>query len=215
MKSEEVSVKVIEQPKLSRLPSPAKALATAVILVMGIALLGALGQIIVHDIIPTFFQAGKDGFTGAEEYSRGAKSQKERLKRNTKGRGDLFAELPSKNEPRPSKAFYKKERFVRLLKWTHIHLFGMNMIFIFVGCIAIFLDVGIRARLWMVVLPFIGVLIDIAAMWLKAYLSPVFFWLHIPGGGLFVTVYGFVSIKALTEMWFRPLKKGEGIRGEV
>ena len=76
MNLKEVSVKKIELPRLSRLPSPAKALATAVILVMGIALLGALGQIIVHDIIPTFFQAGKDGLTGADEYSRGAKSQK-------------------------------------------------------------------------------------------------------------------------------------------
>ena len=208
-------MKVIELPKLSQLPSPAKALATAVILVMGIALLGALGQIIVHDIIPTFFQAGKDIRTGADEYSRGAKAQKEGLKRNTKGRGDLFAYLPSKNEPRTSKAFYKDERFVWLLKWTHIHLFGMTMIFIFMGSIAIFLDVGFRARLWMVVLPFIGVLIDIAAVWMKAYLSPVFFWLHIPGGGVFVAVYGFVSIKALTEMWLRPLRTGEGTYDEV
>ncbi len=215
MKSEEVSVKVIELEKLSRLPSPAKALATAVILVMGIALLGALGQIIVHDIIPTFFQAGKDGFTGGAERSLDANAQKEGLQGNAKGRGDLFADLLSKNKSRNSKAFNKKEKFVWLLKWTHIHLFGMNMIFIFMGGIAIFLDVGIRARLWIVMLPFIGVLIDIAAMWLRAYLSPVFFWLHIPGGGLFVTVYGFVSIKALAEMWLRPLRTGEGIRNEV
>ncbi|MBC8246211.1 MAG: hypothetical protein H8E81_01370, partial [Deltaproteobacteria bacterium] len=171
--------------------------------------------IIVHDIIPTFFQTGKDGFTGADEYSHGAKAQKEVLEDQTKGRGDLFADLPSKKESRNSKAFYKDERFVWLLKWTHIHLFGMTMIFIFMGSIAIFLDVGFRARLWMVVLPFIGVLIDIAAVWMKSYLSPVFFWLHIPGGGVFVAVYGFVSIKALTEMWLRPLRTGEGTYDEV
>jgi len=215
MKSEERNIKAVELPKLSRLPSPAKALASAVILVMGIALLGALGQIIVHDIIPTFFQTGKDGGISVDKYSHGAKAQKEELQSNAKGRGDLFADLPSKNESRTSKAFYKKERFVRLLKWTHIHLFGMTMIFIFMGGITIFLDVGLRARIWMVVLPFIGVLIDIAAMWLKVYLSPVFFWLHIPGGGLFVSIYGLVSIKALTEMWLRPLRTGEGTHDEV
>ena len=215
MSLEELSLKAIELPRLSRLPSPAKALATAVILVMGIALLGALGQIIVHDIIPTFFQAGKDGFTGDVERSHDANAQKEGLQGNAKGRGDLFADLPSKNKSRNSIAFNKKEKFVWLLKWTHIHLFGMTMIFIFMGSIAIFLDAGFRARIWMVVLPFIGVLIDIAAMWLKVYLSPMFFWLHIPGGGLFVSIYGLVSIKALAEMWLRPLRTGERIHDEV
>lgn len=34
-------------------------------------------------------------------------------------------------------------------------------------------------------LPFVGILIDIAAVWLKGYISPAFFWFHIPGGGLF------------------------------
>ena len=39
-------------------------------------------------------------------------------------------------------------------------------------------------------------------MWLKAYVSPAFFWLHVPGGGLFAAVFGYVSLRALREMWF-------------
>ena len=45
------------------------------------------------------------------------------------------------------------------------------------------------------------VVVDIAAMWLKAFVSPVFFWLHIPGGGLFAGIFLYVFFRALGEMW--------------
>ena len=69
------------------------------------------------------------------------------------------------------------------------------------GAITIFLNISIRARTWLVILPFIGVLIDIAAMWLKGYISPAFFWLHIPGGGLFGFAFAVVSARAFWEMF--------------
>jgi hypothetical protein len=116
-------------------------------------------------------------------------------------RGDLFAEELTEKETEKS-SFLHSEQFVWLLKWTHIHLFGMNMIFIIMGTITLFLDFGIRYRTWLVALPFVGVFIDIAAMWLKIYISPVFFWLHIPGGGLFGVVFFIVTIRALLEMWW-------------
>jgi len=116
-------------------------------------------------------------------------------------RGDLFAEVQTENETdKPS--FLHSEQFVWLLKWTHIHLFGINMIFIIMGVVTLFMDLGDRNRFWLVVLPFVGVFIDIAAMWLKIYISPVFFWLHIPGGGLFGAVFIYVNIRAMTEMWW-------------
>jgi hypothetical protein len=76
------------------------------------------------------------------------------------------------------------------------------MIFIFVGAITLFLDLSLKARTWIIVLPFIGVLVDIAGIWLKGYISPAFFWLHLPGGGLFGAIFLFVSLRALWEMWF-------------
>jgi len=76
------------------------------------------------------------------------------------------------------------------------------MLFIFMGAITLFLDLGARARAWLIALPFLGVFIDIAAMWLQIYISPVFFWLHIPGGGLFGVIFCFVMIKAIVEMWW-------------
>jgi hypothetical protein len=76
--------------------------------------------------------------------------------------------------------FHKKEQFVWTLKWAHIHLFGINMI---LGLITLLLEAGSKLRTCLIALPFIGVFIDILAMWLKAFVSPIFFWLHIPGGG--------------------------------
>ena len=188
-------------PTLAAFPPPAKALVSIVILTMAVAMAGALGQIVVHDIIPTFFphQPSDDqsSHTMEDMSLPGAVKETE----TAAGRGDLFSEAPAMEKNEESEPFYKAEQFVWKLKWTHIHLFGMNMIFIFMGGITIFLNISIKARSWLVVLPFIGVLLDIATMWLKDYVSPVFFWLHIPGGGLFGIAFAIVSVRAFWEMW--------------
>ena len=182
-------------PMLSAFPTPAKALVTAIIVILSIAMTGALGQIIIHDIIPTFFSGSHpEGPMGYDEPETGTISPQDQ------SRGDLFAEEPVEVESEKA-AFHTTEQFVWTLKWTHIHLFGMNMIFFFIGGITVFLNYGVRLKTWLVVLPFLGVLVDIAAMWLKGYISPLFFWLHIPGGGLFGLVFCWVSLKALGEMW--------------
>lgn len=180
------------------MPVPLRALASSVIFVMAIAMAGALGQILIHDIIPTFYSqnqmhADNDDNHGGDSHT---------VQGEITERGDLLAELPVKTQPQVSRPFYNQEQFIWTLKWTHIHLFGMSMIFIFMGAIASFLNLSVKTRTWLIVLPFIGVILDIATMWLKSYVSPSFFWLHIPGGGLFGAVFLYVSIRGLTEMWF-------------
>ena len=189
-------------PTLSDFPLPLKALISAVILTMALAIAGALGQIIVHDIIPTFFsdQVAQDNSVHRGDDMNYSKAGEE--SKTSPGRGDLFSEAPAMEKNREVVPYYKSEQFVWTLKWTHIHLFGMNMIFIFMGAITIFLNISLKARTWLVILPFIGVFIDISAMWLKGYVSPVFYWLHVPGGGLFGFVFVYVSIRAVIEMWW-------------
>ena len=194
-----VPVKNQKWPTLGQLPVPVKALVSMIILTMAIALAGALGQIIVHDIIPTFFSGQSEGHLNNSEKSDQQRSNESN--QDSTDRGDLFSEEPVGIESPKKQSWYKTEQFVWTLKWTHIHLFGMNMIFIFMGAITIFLNISIRARTWLVILPFIGVLVDITAMWLKGYISPVFFWLHIPGGGLFGIVFAIVSVRAFWEMY--------------
>jgi hypothetical protein len=194
----------MEWPSLSRFPIQAKALVTAMVMILSIAMLGALGQIIVHDIIPTFFSSQTSGMHQGYETADDQSTSSKALADDRPDRGDLFSDIPQETASPIPKPIYETDQFVWLLKWTHIHLFGMNMIFIFVGAIAIFLCVDTRVRTWLVILPFFGVVTDIAAMWLKTYASPHFFWLHIPGGGLFVAVFFYVSLRALWEMWIRP-----------
>ena len=188
-----------EWPTLARLPLPAKALVSVVILTMAFAMVGALGQIIVHDIIPTFFSGQPSGHLNTSDKSDQHASEED--DQASSGRGDLFAGESLLTATPKKQTWYMTEQFVWSLKWTHIHLFGMNMIFIFMGAITIFLNISIRARTWLVILPFIGVLVDIAAMWFKGYISPAFFWLHIPGGGLFGIAFVIVSARAFWEMY--------------
>ena len=196
MSDPEVSTHRKNWPKLASMPVPAKALVTMIILTMAIAMLGAFGQIIVHDIIPTFFaEEQMAGHSASEMESATSADEGEAMS----GRGDLFTSAPL--EEKIVEPFYKKEQFVWTLRWTHIHLFGMNMIFIFMGIITLCLDLPAKTRAWLIVLPFVGVLVDIAAVWLKGYVSPTFFWLHIPGGALFGAILLYVSLRALWEMW--------------
>jgi len=186
-------------PTLAQLPAPAKALVTVVILTMAFAMVGALGQIIVHDIIPTFFSGQPAGrLDNSEKSEQHASKESDPA---SSGRGDLFSEESSQAETTEKQPLYQTEQFVWILKWTHIHFFGMNMIFIFMGAITILLNISVRARTWLVILPFIGVLVDITAMWLKGYFSTAFFWLHIPGGGLFGIAFAIVSVRAFWEMY--------------
>ncbi len=196
---------------LMRMPTPVKALATCIIITLAFGMMGALGQIYVHDIIPTFFS---DGDTKAVELSSTPHDMEMKeygSEATSPGRGDLFSDL-SPQRPKPKKIpIYKHEQFIWTLKWTHIHLFGMNTIFILMGAIALGLNVSLRLRIWLVILPFIGVLVDILAMWLKGFVSPVFFWLHVPGGGVFAIVFFYVSLRALWEMWGRPKNKSPAL----
>jgi hypothetical protein len=186
-------------PTLYGLPAPAKALTSVVILTMAIGMIGALGQIIVHDIIPTFFSDQPSGhLVNSNMLNQDSSKDRERV---SSGRGDLFSEEPVQAVTPKKQPLYKTEQFIWTLKWTHIHLFGMNIIFIFMGTITLFLNISKKTKIWLVILPFIGVLVDIAAIWLKGYISPAFFWLHIPGGGLFGIAFLIVSARAFWEMF--------------
>jgi hypothetical protein len=179
-------------PTLRQFPLPAKVLVTAIMLTMAVGMLGALGQIVIHDIIPKLASAESN-----PEVSKPPPS----LPKSDE-RGDLFSNLTESSPKKLQEPFYESEQFVWTLKWTHIHLFGMSTIFILMGAVVIFLNLGADVRAWLIALPFLGIWIDIASMWLKGFISPAFFWLHIPGGGLFGAVFVFVLFRGLYEMWF-------------
>lgn len=182
--------------RLSNWPLPGKALVTMVILMMSLGLSAAVGQVIVHDILPTFW--GKDKQIMSESHM---------LKGHSSMRGDLFSETQVEEKTIP---FYQTDEFIFALKFTHIHIFGMSAIFILMGLIVLFLDLGIKVRVWLVILPFIGVIVDLASVWLKLFVHPAFFWMHIPGGALFGAIFAIDAVLILWQMWSL---KGEGLPG--
>ncbi len=188
--------------KLEQLSISARILATSTIIVFSLAMMGALAQIVVHDIIPTFSNSMRHG-------EREVIVPKEA---SPNDRGDLFGDddlkgqgehsmAPEPNSNMQRKPLLENEQFIWTLKWTHIHLFGMSMIFILMGPITLLLNMSDGRRALLVGLPFAGVVIDIGAMWLKNFVSPVFFWLHVPGGLMFGAIFGYVALRALWEMW--------------
>lgn len=171
-------------------PLTGKVLVTVIIVMMSLGLCVAAGQIIVHDIIPTFWGENKN-----------AMSDQDDIEKHSAIRGDLFAETSVEEKSTP---FYQTDEFIFALRFTHIHIFGMSAIFILMGIIVLFLDLGLKARIWLIILPFIGVIIDLASVWLKLFVHQAFFWLHIPGGALFGVVFAIDVILMLWQMWVRP-----------
>jgi len=178
------------EPSLRTWPLTGKVLATMIIVMMSIGLGVALGQIVVHDIIPTFWGDGQHMTPGHDE-----------MEKHSDLGGDLFADVSIEKKITP---FYQTDAFIFALKFTHIHIFGMSAIFILMGILVLFLDISQRIRIWLIVLPFIGIIIDLASVWLKWFIDPVFFWLHIPGGVLFGAVFVVDAVLMLWQMWMNP-----------
>ncbi len=178
-------------PVLQFWPKPGKILATSIIMMISLGIGVALVQVVVHDIIPTF--------SGRMHNSANTSDQ---AMTHGKGRGDLFS--IETVEKAPPKAFFKTDKFIFALKFTHIHIFGMSGIFILMGTLTLFLDLSIGKQALIIALPFAGILIDLASVWLKLFIHPAFFWLHIPGGLMFGVTFIIEAVLMLRQMWRRP-----------
>jgi hypothetical protein len=185
-------------PRLGNWPLPGKILITVILIMMAIGFAGALGQIIVHDIIPTFWSEKSHLVTATKVADESSSDRGDLFAESAANkRGDLFGDTAEKK----TNAFYQTDEFIYALKFTHIHIFGMGAIFILVGVIVLFLDLTVKARTWLIILPFIGVITDLLSVWLKIFIHPGFFWLHIPGGMLFGVIFVIDAALILWQMW--------------
>jgi hypothetical protein len=94
-----------------------------------------------------------------------------------------------------------------LAKVSHIHLFGMSIIFLLTGAIFALSGTPIWVRLFLVVVPYLAILMDIGSWWFTKYLDPAFFAYVVVAGGacMGLALAGQILI-ALWEMWIEPLK---------
>lgn len=91
-----------------------------------------------------------------------------------------------------------------LARVSHIHLFGIAFIFMFVGLI-FSLAAGVPKALKVIVIsmPYIFLLVDISAWWLTK-LHPNFAWFVIIAGGAMALSFAFMWVVSMYEMWILP-----------
>lgn len=89
-----------------------------------------------------------------------------------------------------------------LVRVSHIHLFGVTLIFAMVGLIFSHAYVGWpHVKSIVLTIPFVAVFLDIAAWWLTKY-APVFGYLVMFGGVLMAVSFAFQWGLSLYQMWF-------------
>jgi hypothetical protein len=91
--------------------------------------------------------------------------------------------------------------FSEMLTVTHTHLFSMAAIFVFSGlALALCARPSERWRRFLVVEPFVALLVSFSAMWLMRYADPRFSWLLGASSGLMAITFYVQSFFILREL---------------
>ena len=94
--------------------------------------------------------------------------------------------------------------FASLTRVSHIHLFGIAFIFMFVGLIfSLASGVPIWLKATAIIMPYIFLLVDIASWWLTK-LNANFAWLVMIGGSAMALSFAFMWCVSMYEMWIMP-----------
>lgn len=90
--------------------------------------------------------------------------------------------------------------YTTLTRVSHIHLFGIAFIFLFVGWIFAMAEYPGRWKLILIATPFIFLILDILSWWLTK-IMPVFAWLTMIGGIGYSLASTIMIFTSLTQMW--------------
>jgi len=95
-----------------------------------------------------------------------------------------------------------------LIRVSHIHLFGLTFIFFTLGIIFGFTYTKfIKVKYFMILIPFISIIIDIASWWLSKA-SEVFAFSAYFGGVLMAISFAYQWIASIYQLWFFRCKDG-------
>ena len=87
-----------------------------------------------------------------------------------------------------------------LTRVSHIHLFGISFIFLFVGWIFAMAEFDFRWKIILIATPFAFLILDVLSWWLTKYF-PVFAWLTMLGGFGYSLASTVMIFTALAQMW--------------
>jgi hypothetical protein len=95
---------------------------------------------------------------------------------------------------------------LQLARVSHIHLFGISIIFLLTGAIFSLSETPIWFRVIIVVIPYLAILMDIGSWWATKYFDPVFAYVVLMGGAFMGAAMACQILVSLWDMWIGPLK---------
>jgi hypothetical protein len=88
-----------------------------------------------------------------------------------------------------------------LARVSHIHMFGISIIFLLTGAIFALSETPVWLRVSLVVIPYVTIMMDIGSWWFTKYLDPAFAYVVIAGGAGMGLALAAQILIALWEMW--------------
>lgn len=93
--------------------------------------------------------------------------------------------------------------FASLARVSHIHLFGISIIFLLTGGIFALSDISGAFRVVIVAIPYVAIWADIGSWWLTKF-TPLFSWVVVIGGAFMGAALAVQILISLWQMWALP-----------
>lgn len=94
-----------------------------------------------------------------------------------------------------------------LARVSHIHLFGISLLFLLTGGIFALSEIAAWLRNLLIVTPFAAIWLDIGSWWFTKYAAPAFGYVVVAGGALMGIAFAAQIVISLWEMWLAPRSK--------
>jgi hypothetical protein len=94
---------------------------------------------------------------------------------------------------------------LQLTRVSHVHLFGISIIFLLTGAIFSLSETPTWFRVVVLIAPYLAIIMDIGSWWVTKYYSPVFAYVVLLGGAFMGLSLACQILLSLWEMWIEPL----------
>lgn len=94
---------------------------------------------------------------------------------------------------------------LQLARVSHVHLFGISIIFLLTGAIFSLSGTPTWFRVVVLIAPYLAIVMDIGSWWVTKYYSPVFAYVVLLGGAFMGLSLACQILISLWEMWIEPL----------
>ena len=109
--------------------------------------------------------------------------------------------LTSYDEVRKVTQMDTGQSFSQLARVSHVHLFGISIIFLLTGGIFALSDIAVKWRLLVIAVPYLAIWADVGSWWLTKYFL-VFAYVVLVGGAFMGLALATQILIPLWEMWF-------------